>query len=197
MEIQLFRRFQHLAILACSAVMFSACGGGSVASLDPRMAAVQSNFDKYPPSMTLSHGWVCQNYGRYDYENPNKYKSILGAHVGPLMNYKDSFGYVRKCQNVTWDSNVALIKRTGRTVIGQNVLDKLGEDENMMGVTYAKFRSHLELSALGQALVAKNVLSVKQKTSEGSVGLSKDVDGKLVASLGSDDLFGLRMTYSK
>ncbi len=178
------------------AILASACAsGGSDGKRDERAKAVQSELDRQPPRANIALGDVCKPMYLESVRetDPARFIGIAGAHVGGRV-HRDE---VRKgvmgttlrnpvsCRKVTWDAALPVepgpLDGTGLISIGRIILDKLGPDQQQMGLTLAPYEAHFEPSITGRALIHAGLASAPT-TLRGSMAFSKDVDGKLAAS---------------
>lgn len=135
--------------------------------------------------------------GHYPKGDLKRYERIPGVHVGPVVKSPlfegilqpsqiKPGGPTKPCRAVTWDGTAAVKQSSagstyGLATLGRYVLDKLGEDAQQMGITYAPFRAHFEPSTTGKALIDAHIVRAPALSHEGSMFMSKDADGHIKA----------------
>ena len=183
-------------ILVATVALLTGCGSGAGHS-NERNAAVQAALDAKPPVATVYAGYVCLTYGSYPQGDPNRYTGIPGAHVGPVLKrplYEGivqpsqikSGGPTKPCRAVSWDAGSGVKHSSagstyGLATLGRYILDKVGDDAQQLGGTYAPFRAHFEPSATGKALIDAHIVHAPSQSREGSMFMSKDADGHVKA----------------
>ena len=176
-----------LCALATSACGASSSGSGQVANAavsDPRAAAVQKAFDSNPPTQSAPAGHVCTPHGVL-IKAIVRLKNVSEAHVTQAP--PNSYG---QCWLVTWDGAPGVVKgvanlRTQRANVlvplGRYVLDKVGDNQDMLGTTIAPFRAHFVASPLGASMIKAGVSHRPPDVADHEVEFHKDADGNWVA----------------
>jgi hypothetical protein len=161
---------------------------------DPRATAIEALLNAQPSSRAQVYaGFACEPR----LANSAPYKRIPGAHVSGIVLRPRYEGIIAEsmitaaqgtvqCRKISWDPSTGVRATSHQTYasaqLGHFIVDKLGEDQQQMGVTVVPFQAHFAVSRLGKALIAAQIAGhAPRDIASGSAAVYKDVDGKLVA----------------
>jgi hypothetical protein len=186
-------RAAHFALLGI--ILLAACGGGGGGPShdDGRAMAIQTMLnappfangsDRRPSAHDVINGHVC----RTSLNNPASYAHVPGVVLTTSGSERGLNGSMLKCWIVKWNPATGIHQETaifGMTdwavPIGTWIVDKVGDEQTEPLGKITPYKAHVDLNALGNAMIAAHITTAPKSITDGLSSLHKDADGKWIA----------------